>query len=78
MLGEVTISFRPSPDKCRVFIDGFYKGISPLDLVLPAGKSVGVKLTKAGYEPFEFKIEPARGDAPIDVELEKKDEGTGR
>jgi hypothetical protein len=78
VLGEVTISFRPSPDKCMVSIDGVYKGSSPLDLVLPAGKRVEVKLTKAGYEPLEFRIEPAMDHPAIEVELEKKDVKAGR
>ncbi|MCZ6788220.1 MAG: PEGA domain-containing protein [Planctomycetota bacterium] len=78
VLGEVTISFRPSPDKCSVFIDGVYKGSSPLDLVLPAGECVEVKLIKAGHEPFEFRIEPAMDHPAIEVELQKKDVKAGR
>lgn len=68
---EVTVKFAPIPDNSDVVIDGIYKGGSPLVISLPSGRSIRVKISKAGYETWEATVVPADG-LLVKPELEKK------
>ncbi|HVY60325.1 MAG TPA: CsgG/HfaB family protein [Planctomycetota bacterium] len=70
--GMVNVSFEPIPGNCDVDIDGVYAGGSPLTVPLVSGRPVKVKISKAGYQPWEKQIIPAVGQKPITPELAKE------
>lgn len=53
-LGSITIKSRPA--EARVFIDGSLRGVTPLKLVLPAGK-YSLNLLKDGFESSFNSVE---------------------
>jgi len=60
-----------TPDRCDLEIDGVYKGSTPITIELTQGVVVKIRLTKAGYLPWEKAVEPLPG-MRISAELEKK------
>lgn len=57
----VIVKFYPQPDNCDIDIGGTYMGGSPIEIPLSAGKSVQVRISKAGYQTWEKTIIPREG-----------------
>ena len=51
----VTYNITSEPDYCKVYIDGQYKGSTPLEVYLIEGEHV-IKYEKAGYFPLEETV----------------------
>jgi curli biogenesis system outer membrane secretion channel CsgG len=58
---SVEVDFSPKPDNSDVEIDGQYVGGSPLKRSLVTGKEYKVRISKAGYEPWQATIAPQQG-----------------
>jgi curli biogenesis system outer membrane secretion channel CsgG len=57
----VAVQFTPNPDNSDIEIDGIYHGGSPLLVKLRRGQAVRIKISKAGYLPWEATIIPSDG-----------------
>jgi len=60
MTGQA-VEFAPKPDNCDLELDGNYVGGTPLKRALPVGKPVRVRITKAGFVPWEKTVVPEPG-----------------
>lgn len=67
----IKIEIKPIPDNCDLEVNGVYRGSTPLTLELSEGVTVTIKLTRAGYVPWEKTVMPVAG-MHISPELEKK------
>lgn len=61
-----------SPAGAQVFVDGTFRGNSPLRLGLPRGKHE-VKLTMAGHDDWEAQVDLAEEETPLSVTLVPKE-----
>lgn len=68
---KIKIEISPTPNNCDLEINGVYKGSTPTSVELAQGATITVKLTKAGYMPWEKTVSPEQG-MRIAPELEKK------
>lgn len=68
---KVKVEVAPTPNNCDIEINGVYQGSTPTSIELTSGVTVTVKLTKAGYLPWEKAIAATSG-MRISPELEKK------
>lgn len=57
----VEVDFSPKPDNSDIELDGKYLGGSPLKRTVPTGTAIKVKISKAGYTPWEATIVPEKG-----------------
>lgn len=67
---NVDVEIAPVPDNCDIEINGVYQGSSPTRLALPEGGTVTIRLSKAGFQPWEKKV-GVRSGMRIAPELEK-------
>lgn len=68
---KVQIKVNPSPDNCDLEVNGLYYGSTPTNIELVSGVNATIKLSRAGYVPWERTIS-ARQGMRISPELEKK------
>ena len=68
---KVKLDISSIPENCEVEINGIYQGLTPISIELTQGIPVTIKLSKAGYIPWEKTILP-RSDMTLSPELEKK------
>jgi hypothetical protein len=69
--GQVKIELVPTPGNCDIEVNGVYKGSTPATLEFTQGSTVTIKLSKAGYLPWEKTVASTSG-MRISPELEKK------
>jgi curli biogenesis system outer membrane secretion channel CsgG len=67
---KIRTEVAPVPENCDIEINGVYQGSTPATLDFAPGATVTIKLSKAGYQPWEKKVAPAAG-MRIAPELEK-------
>jgi len=69
------IYIHSTPSGAKVYVDGEYKGLTPLTIVLEPGKYYDIEVKKEGYEKAEKKIYVEEGKEPLTVNLtlEKKE-----
>lgn len=65
----VLVSFAPTPENCDVEINGVYQGSTPMELPMTAGSTMTVRLSKAGFRPWEKQVAVREG-LRISPELE--------
>lgn len=70
-LAKILIEVSSTPDNCDLEVNGVYQGLTPVSIELYQGVTVTIKLTKAGYLPWEKTVLPKPG-MRISPELEKK------
>ena len=68
-VASVDVEIAPVPDNCDIEVNGVYQGSSPTRLALPEGGTVTIRLSKAGFQPWEKKV-GVRSDMRIAPELE--------
>lgn len=68
---KIPIEIAPTPGNCDIEVNGVYQGSTPATLEFTPGATVTIKLTKAGYLPWEKTVAPAAG-MRISPELERK------
>lgn len=68
---KVKIEVTPAPDRCDLEINGVYKGSTPAMIEVTQGVTVTIRLTKAGYLPWEKAVQGVPG-MRISPELERK------
>src|SRR5262245_27239234 len=68
---KIRTEVAPVPENCDIEINGVYQGSTPATLDFAPGTTVTIKLSKAGYLPWEKTVAPAAG-MRIAPELEKK------
>jgi hypothetical protein len=64
------LSLRTEPAECEVWIDGQYKGRSPLSITLLPDRKAGLVLKKAGYAELSREIAPPEAGGPLDLEFQ--------
>jgi hypothetical protein len=69
--GQVKIELAPTPGYCDIEVNGVYKGSTPATLEFAQGSTVTIRLSKAGYLPWEKTVASSSG-MRISPELEKK------
>lgn len=68
---KIKVELLPTPNNCDIEINGVYQGSTPATIELVQGSTVNIKLTKAGYLPWEKTVVIIPG-MRISPELEKK------
>lgn len=68
---RIKIEVVPTPDNCDIEVNGVYQGSTPASINFTPGVTVTIKLTKAGYLPWEKNVAVMPG-MRISPELEKK------
>jgi hypothetical protein len=68
---KVKVEITSVPENCELEVNGVYQGLTPLSIELPQGVPAVIRLSKAGYIPWEKTILP-RSDMSLSPELEKK------
>ncbi|HJS59296.1 MAG TPA: PEGA domain-containing protein [Vicinamibacteria bacterium] len=56
------LSVTSEPPGAVVSVDGAFRGETPVELELPAGRAHGVKVTKVGHDGAEARVTLARGE----------------
>jgi hypothetical protein len=50
------VKFSSKPEQCEVWIDGEYRGITPLKLTLKSDKEYNVEIKKSGFTTYTARI----------------------
>jgi hypothetical protein len=67
----VSVEFAPQPDNTDVEVNGVYYGSTPMNIDLPSGSPIKVKLSKPGFVIWEKSLFPRDG-MKVNTELEKE------
>jgi hypothetical protein len=67
----VTLEFSSSPPGADIEVDGNFVGSTPSSLTLEAGEHA-IKISKAGYKPWERRMKASPGNAKLAAELEQE------
>ncbi len=66
---KASLKVESTPDGAQVFVDGMFKGMTPLTLGLPGGKHE-IRLTLMNYHDWEAQVQlKEEGETPLQVRL---------
>ncbi len=69
-------SLTSDPDGAWVWVDGAYRGETPLAVHLPAAEEHTVRITSDGYLDWEGRVPPGEADVHLHAELRQRPRGT--
>ena len=65
---EITVSVSCTNNPCDLELNGVYVGSTPTEIALPEGNTADIKISKAGYQAWNKRVQPREG-MQINVEL---------
>lgn len=70
----VILTFEPEPEGCDLEVDGLLEGTTPCDVEATVGQKLKIRLSRAGYEPWEktIQVREKHGGMPFKPRLGKK------